>query len=387
MAKYKNELFSTLIIHLQKKDNMEATIDIYRQDRVVSRPSMEVKGRSCNMAGSGPNKNNQDAYTFATCMFQGKRYMVIVMCDGHGMNGELFAGAASKELSGMVIIELADILQNPQHVLTTILATCNEHLHKVYGDINGGTTVSILIKTAGREIVANLGDCDVYTRVQSPITEDQEDGGERSSVEVICERDGVKTTSEFTGNDTSSSKSFKLSEDHGGTSDADVLRINAECPDCTLIFSTPVMNIDPVEVCIKDTNEKVVLNENGKIKRVAFETVPGIYANTVDMDIATYFVHVPTGHKLNIARSLGDFGYHFISIVPSVTELTYPVTCPSSTIIGTDGYFNCVKKTEMWEQLKKTPQEICDEAINIVDNTFGCKHADNMTVVVINMTM
>jgi serine/threonine protein phosphatase PrpC len=351
---------------------MEPTIEIYHQNNI------QVMGRSCNMAGSGPTKNNQDAYTFATCTFQEKKYMVIIMCDGHGQNGELFAGAASKELSSMVVNKLPAILQNPQQVLTSLLATCNEHLHRAYGNLRGGTTVSILIKTAGREIVANLGDCDVYSKVQAPaFTEEGE------LVEIVRVRDGVKTTSEIQEN---GSKGFKLTKDHGGTSDAEIMRIEAECPDCMLIFGTPTMNTDPVEVCLRnELNNPFAINEKGKIKRVPFQTVPGIYANNVDSDIATYFVHVPSQNKLNIGRSLGDFGYHFISIVPSVTELTYPAACPSTTIIGTDGYFNCVKKTELCEELKKTPQEICDRSVEFVANTFGCSNADNMTVVAINM--
>ena len=358
---------------------MEPTIEIYNQTNGIE-VRHEVMGRSCNMAGSGPTLNNQDAYTFATCTFQEKKYMVIIMCDGHGTNGELFAGAASKELSSMVIDKLPDILQNPRVILTAILATMNEHLHRAYANIRGGTTVSILIKTAGREIVANLGDCDVYSRVQqAPCLEDGE------ILEIIRERDGVKTTSEFQG---SSSKGFKMTEDHGGTSDAEILRIDSECPDCKLIFGTPTMNVNPVEVCIRHEKEvanALTLDEKGKIKRVPYQTVPGIYANTVEMDIATYFVHVPSQNKLNIGRSLGDFGYHFVSIVPSVCELVYPETCPSTTIIGTDGYFNCVKKTELCEELKKTPQEICDRSVEFVANTFGCSNADNMTVVAIGM--
>ncbi len=353
---------------------MEPTIEIYHQNNI------QVMGRSCNMAGSGPTKNNQDAYTFATCTLQDKKYLVIIMCDGHGRNGELFAGAASKELSGMVIDKLPAILKYPRHVLTSLLATCNEHLRRAYGNLHGGTTVSILIKTAGREIVANLGDCDVYTRVQSPPTKEKEDG---EILELVRERDGVKTTSEFQG---SGSKGFKLTEDHGGTSDAEIQRIESECPDCMLIYGTPTMNTDPVEVCIRDElNNALKINEKGQLKRVPYYTVPGVYANTVDMDIATYFVHVPSQNKLNIGRSLGDFGYHFVSVVPSVTELTYPVACPSTTVIGTDGYFNCVKKTELCEELKKTPQEICDRSVAFVSNTFGCSNADNMTVVAINM--
>ena len=355
---------------------MEPTINIYNQDNGV-----EVMGRSCNMAGSGPKRNNQDAYSFATCMHHGKKYMVVIMCDGHSIHGDLFAQTASSELNRIVVEKLDDILKDPQGVLTSILATTNECLQVKYGRLNGGgTTATILIKTAGHEIVANLGDCDVYTRLQSPILTE-----EGEIPEIVHTLDGQKTTSEFHTN--TSSKFFKLTEDHGGTSDAEVLRVATECPDCMLIYGTPTMNTNMAAVCKRDAanNIEIILDEKGKIKRVPYQTVPGVYANTVDMDIATYFVHVPSQKKLNIGRSLGDFGYHFVSVVPSVTELTYPIACPSTTIIGTDGYFNCVKKTEVCEELKKTPQEICDGSVDFVSNTFGCNGADNMTVVAIAM--
>jgi serine/threonine protein phosphatase PrpC len=355
---------------------MEPTISIYHQDKSV-KVRHEVMGRSCNMAGSGPKRNNQDAYTFATCTFQEKKYMVVIMCDGHGQHGELFAGAASKELSRMVVERLSDVLKYPRHVITKILATCNEHLYKAYGDLRGGTTVSILIKTAGREIVANLGDCDVYSRVQPPSTEEEKEDGE--ILEIVKKRDGVETV-------ISGLKEFKMTEDHGGTSDAEVWRVATECPDCTLIYSTPTMNANPVEVCEKEVaNNQLVFDETGQLKRVPYYTVPGVYANTVDMDIATYFVHVPSQNKLNIGRGLGDFGYHFVSVVPSVTELTYPATCPSTTIIGTDGYFNCLTRAQIEQELEKTPQDICDRSVDFVANTFGCSNADNMTVVAISM--
>ena len=141
------------------------------------------------------------------------------------------------------------------------------------------------------------------------------------------------------------------------------------------------VNDPDVSVC---KNDKIVMQDNGRIERVPYTTVPGIYANNVSGDIATYFKDRLTGKKLNMGRSFGDYEYEFICDIPSVCCLTYDKLASSTTIIGSDGYFNCTTLSNLEMELKlAADQQICDNSVDFVENTFGCKYADNMTVIAI----
>ncbi len=344
---------------------MEPTFQLYKTDKI------DVAGRSCNMSGSGPLKLNQDAYTFRLHVHNEQDYVVVVMCDGHGQFGHLFAKESANDMCVQIIADFEQILKEPIVRLAHIFTRFNQSLKERIRGMIGGTTISVLIKTRGREIVANLGDCDVYTKTNPKEFihgYKHENYDDINSVEYFS----VKPNGLYC-----------LSENHGGTSDREVLRVLSHT-DCAFVYNTPYMDTILHEVCEME-KDKVLMDDAGKIKRVPYNTVPGISAHNVNMDISTYFYHKPTKQRLNIGRSFGDYTQPFVIDCPSVCIFSYNDDTPTTTIIGTDGYFNCVKDDELLLQMELSPFEICENAVRFVEGSFGVEDGDNMTLVAIKM--
>jgi len=355
---------------------MESSNNIYQTERET------VVSRSCNMAGSGPKSLNQDSYQFLTHTHEGKNYMIAVMCDGHGTNGEWFAIKTAEELSRIILTDLDKILENPTERLEIIFTEFNQYLKAEGTNYQGGTTATVWIKTKGREIVANVGDCDVYTRLhrKTYIGEINADGGK-----ISCRRDGCEIVCGDDDDDDELTEVFKLSQDHSGESDKEVLRIlEHNNHRFSFIYGMSSVFSRMVNVCEPDEFGLLPKDEN-RIKRRPYQNIPGIYANNVDGTIATYFYDKSSNKKLNMGRSLGDFTMGFISDCPSVCELIYPEDMGSTTIIGSDGYFNCITKQQKKTELTLSAQQVCDNSVVYVENTFGCKNADNMTVLSITI--
>lgn len=333
--------------------------------------SDKVFGRSCNMAGSGPKQENQDSFVVKTYTHLNIDHVITVMCDGHGIFGKTFADKVAAGLVDDIIDSFQLILSFPKLHLTRILGNFNDSLENANLH-DGGTTVTILIQTAGHVICANLGDCDAHIKLhptdalntETDITFCHEMGGEPS----LVPKNHV----------------LQLTEDHSGESDAEVHRVMGHA-NCTLIYGQSENNQTAIEACELNLMHPIVDDVIHKIKRVPYQTVPGVYASDVNMTIASYFYHRTSRLRLNIGRALGDYEYPFVTDAPSVCELRYPQHMVATTIIGTDGYFNCLTTAELESQLNLTPQEICDNSVKFVEGSFGCNHADNMTVVAISM--
>jgi len=354
---------------------MEPTQNLYNTSKV------QVVGRTCNMAGSGINKINQDAFSFVvhTDLKTNTEYIIVIVCDGHGINGDWFANKTVEKLNALVLSKFEQILKTPQTTLEQLFHTCGQYLKSDSNDkMLGGTAATVLIKTPGHEIVANIGDCDVLSKLQRNVYNVTESTCNNS--DVVCTIKEEICLCNKALND----EIFQLSEDHTGESDKEVLRV-LESADCALVYGmTPEFSDIKVPVC-ELVNGKVVVDNTGCIKRVPYQKIPGIYANNVCGSIATYFADNITNKRLNMTRAFGDYCCNFVVDRPSVCELVYPPTMGSTTIIGSDGYFNCLTKNERETELGLSAQQICDNSVGFVEKSFGTKYADNMTVVAITI--
>lgn len=117
-------------------------------------------------------KVNQDALGFKEIEFDGKKYALVVVCDGMGglQKGEMASATVVKSLLTWFEKEFPSICDDfdyahIQKELEIKIIKCNKTLHE-YGakeDIKLGTTLSaILIRDDGLYLISNVGDSRVY---------------------------------------------------------------------------------------------------------------------------------------------------------------------------------------------------------------------------------
>jgi len=324
---------------------------------IVSHNEHIVSG-TYQMGGSGGpyGKENQDAYSINHITIKNGQMVTIVCgCDGHHTYGKVFSSTTVNELPLIIIKHLDDILDDTS-LLYGIFETFNETLKVKYGSLsNGGTTVTLLIKFDGCQIVANLADFDVETHIDTDVC----------NIKLI--RDGIpqKVTKNF----------IKLTEEHSPHSISEVSRVlNLGCE---VKYATNSLFITPI-----NAYNVQKINDLKIIERVPHTQQVGFSQMNMSGDIAMY-IHNGV-YILNLSRSFGDFRSGFIIARPTITIVKYPPGTHSRTILGSDGYFNCLTKKQLHDQLLLEPSKICSNSFSIVDRTFGHAYADNMTIIAID---
>lgn len=323
--------------------------------------AFNVYARSCAMGLPYDPKENQDRYCVFRKNHDGNEYVVAIVCDGHGNDGSYFAQTVLEHLRTEINKQFANILAKPNETLQSMFDGFNEDLednlaHQGF-TVDGGTTATVFIQTGGRCIVANVGDCEVHIKLYGDV-----DGDEKTT-SISC-----------------------LTEDHSGESDSEIYRV-MEHAGCHLVYAQqPSLKRNGVplsEVCQRVLGH-LQIDEQGRIKRVPFNNVPGVYYMNVRNKIATYFYCIQNGAKLACGRSFGDYSAPFVTAIPSVRDYRYPPNLKTTAVLGSDGYFNCLTERDLHGQLNGgDAKSICDTSIEFVEKTFGFQHADNMTVVAI----
>ena len=294
-------------------------------------PSIRVHGCSYLMGGaSGPmGIENQDDYSVTRFVRKGNKYVITVLCDGHGYDGKTFSSQTTRRLPLKVIDKFDAILTNPL-VLTPLFNEFNEELRRDYGSHRGGTTITLTIVCDGRIIVANLGDCEAVAQFHC------------LSDSIILTRDGVSQSC--------SSPIIYLTRSHGPHDASELARIRSL--GCT----------------IRHTGRPVDADQT-----------PGMY------------VQCPrSGAQLNLTRAFADFPASFMSPIPTITDVTFPPTTRVTTIICSDGAGDCFTHNRpvegflaMTNLFTLSPAEICNTCQSEAGRLFGPTHADNTTVLVV----
>ena len=192
------------------------------------------------------------------------------------------------------------------------------------------TTITLLIKFDGCQIVANLADFDVETIIETDISN------------ITLTRDGVQQ--EVTSN------IMKLTEDHSPHSIPEVERLLDL--GCEIKYATNASFVKPI-----DAYNVQLIDGIRSIKRIPYTRQYGAFSMNMSGDIAMY-VHQDS-NMLNFSRSFGDFRSRFVIARPTITIVKYPTGTHSRTILGSDGYFNCLTKDQLHEQLLLRPTQIC----------------------------
>ena len=317
--------------------------------------SDNITGQTYIMGGSiGLDEpENQDAYSITRVLFESKIYDIIIGCDGHGTYGKLYSTHTVTNFIQHVLDNFEYILDNSL-VLKKLFTQFNSILYYKFNMFNGGTTITLCIKTNDRIIVANLGDFDVVSLIQT----------DPSNISISI--DGIKKQV--------ISNIITLTGNHSGTSDIEVQRVIEA--GCSATYNTNYYYAKKIDVgYIKEINgKKQFIRNKHKLQK------DGYYIN-MNNDPSIYFSDNLI--NINMSRSFGDFGIKFIIDEPSITDITLPIKTLSKIILGSDGYFNCFTTKEINEQLLLSSDEICQNSLIKVELIFGSSIADNMTVIVL----
>ena len=344
-----NTAFENLDLNYSSTTSLTEVVS--HSDHIVS--TTYKMGGSSGLEG----KENQDAYSInQTIELYGNTVTIVCGCDGHGFYGKFYSFTTVNEFSKIIIDRINEILDNPS-LLYHLFETFNESLKDRYEKLytTGGTTITLLIKIDGCQIVANLADFDVETYV------------EIDASNITLTRDGIQqeVTSNF----------MKLTGDHSPHSIPEVERLLDL--GCSIKYDTNSSFVEPINAYNVQLIDGIIT-----IRQVPHTRQYGAYTMNMSNDIAMY-IHQDSS-KLNLSRSFGDFRSKFVIARPTITIVKYPVGTKSRTILGSDGYFNCLTKAQLHEQLLLEPIQICSNSFGIVDRTFGHRHADNMTVIALD---
>ena len=348
-----------------------ATMPVFREDlsEISVEQNIKAVGATYFMGGSTGlyGKENQDKYSIIRVIYNGKEYMITTVCDGHGTMGDFFAKTTCMKLPRVINSRFSEILENPL-ILKSIFVDFNESLRLEYienarrdGSFisqeflpKGGTTVTLSIKFDGCEIIANLADSETITRINTDL----------GSIKIV--RDGVDIGPQTTN-------CIMLTKDQGPHCLEEATRLLKL--GCTVQYDRSPYRLPSVDVY------KVIDKEKHIYSKVSPTTIQHLPPVNMSMMPGIY---ISKGvHTLNLCYGFGDVNVEFMKCEPTVTVTTYPPGTQTTTIMGTDGYFNCINITELDKELVYPALEICTRGHAYVGSTFGHAHADNMTIVVL----
>ena len=305
----------------------------------LTSPFIRVIGCSYFMGGSsGPReRENQDNYSVTRIIFKGVEYVISVMCDGHGTYGKTFATETTRRLPPVILANFEAILANPL-ILQTIFPAVNEELRTVPFEsstlgacMSGGTTVALSILCDGRQIVANLADCEAVIHIADDLAS------------VSLKQDGILQPP-------LTSPIVYLTQPHSPHDVSELLRVRS------------------CGARIQHTGRPI----------------------NADQDLGIYVQCPRSSLSLNLTRAFGDFRASFMSSTPTIHDITFKQGTLTKTIISSDGYSNCFTHTKpihgylaMAEQFTLSAAEICAVGRAEAGRVFGPTTADNTSILVL----
>jgi serine/threonine protein phosphatase PrpC len=312
-------------------------------------------GVTYKMGGSGRgNLENQDAMSTCFITVDNIKYTLNTICDGHDINGKIYADTTVAKLPLMICERFTQVLADPFVIINEIFADFIKQLSDTLLFEDGGTTVTISIFSDGCLIVANIGDCEAILKTNTPINS------------ILVERNGQLIQPEFTNG------CIRATTDHNCTNLDEVERVLKT--GAKIKYSSKVRQIDAFT--------QIVENDIIKYIKVPHVQQKGGYVNNMSGDPATYIYDYKNHKIMNLTRSIGDWGACFLSTIPDVTKITWPKGNRARLVVGTDGYFNCLSKENQINELSfvYTPKIICERAYKAVGDTFTHAEGDNMTI-------
>ncbi len=255
-----------------------------------------------------------------------------IICDGHGVSGELFADTSVKFISDKLSstnLSDVDLTSKINIVIEELELHCRETLKSNIG----GTTLSLLIIRENDIWTVNLGDSEIVLFDKS-----------KNEYQVI-------------------------SEDHSPNNINEFKRIIESNPDVVFEYDKRKKN----NSIIYDLYEKV--NDEWFMKTPPRQNV---YLKNLEEEYATYFGN-GENFKLSTTRCIGDFNFKdnfgasakpYVAKIPKLSE-------NQSIIIASDGFWDCWKYTCILKHLNS--QEIHDFKTNHIirsDKYFGSSKDD-----------
>lgn len=323
-----------------------------------------IMGGSSGLTG----KENQDKYCFQIIKrvknngfsMTVDNITVIMVCDGHGKYGKIYADTIIENFFDVIIQHLHKIIENPNdHVLLKSLFVNfnNDVFYQSYGHLNGGSTCTLIIDTNDFTICANIGDCDAHI-----IYEGSDKPTLLSQNQSLMNVNEVKRLYNIGShiNIRYHMRPFNQLTDKPEDRFADEQLVWKRDSDNALTFNSP-------------SNQ------------------PRLYFNTAKKDFAMYVHNDKNGVMSNCPRSFGDFQNEYVTAEPDVNVIYHPVglnkNIPHKIITGSDGFFNCYTNEEFEQLCLLNPNEIINHGLKQVDKTFGKKHADNTTIIVFDSSI
>jgi serine/threonine protein phosphatase PrpC len=319
-----------------------------------------ITGATYKMGGSGKDDlENQDATSTCFITVDGIEHTLNVMCDGHGIDGKIYADITVANLPIMIQKRFDEVLADPVVVINEIFALFIKELSITLKHKDGGTTVTVSIFSDGCLIVANIGDCEAFLKTNAPDTS------------IFVERNGQLIPTEITNN------CIHATTDHNFNNPDEIIRVFNT--GARIKYATNRMYAQQI-----DAYKQIV--ENGIVR---YEEVPhsnqiGGFKCNMSGEPSRYIYDSVSGNILNMTRSIGDWGTSFLSAKPDVTKITWSSGNRARLLIGSDGYFNCLTRENQFNELSFdfTPNIICERAYKAVGDIFTHSRADNMTICV-----
>ena len=313
------------------------------------------------MAGSTGllGKENQDSCSVVFIKWNGTKYTLSTVCDGHDIYGKQLSETVTTMLPKLIIERFEDVLENPNIVLKEIFSVVQSNLKTLFNNKHGGTTATVTIFTSGCLIVANVGDCEALLKINSP------------EGEIVFERNG-NIDDTFVLDD---SGVIRATVDHNCNNLEEVKRVLDT--GSRILYASLYSTTTKIDVFTISTKDEIA-----QLVHTPYSNQIGGFVCNVSKEPAIYIVDDNT--TLNMTKSFGDWTSTFISSIPDVTKITWAKEKQARLIVATDGYFNCIDKQVQGAELSfdLSPIDICTRAYEAVGKTFGYGNADNTTIVV-----
>lgn len=333
---------------------------VYPQPEEINACSPGATFTTYKMGGSTgvTGKENQDACSVISIKRQGVKYAVTTVCDGHGFNGQTFANIVVTMLPQLVVENFSKVLADPVIVLKKLFAQVSTSLEQTMNAKAGGTTATITILSDGHLICANLSDCEALIKISAP------------DESITVERNGHVIPTE------TSNGVIRATVSHNCSNLEEVDRVLKTGASIKYASHFSYAKQLDVFIPIVDANGKTVY------KQTPHTNQQGAFTSNMSGEPAIYF---HGGGILNMTRSFGDWSSYFLSREPDITVITWNPGTKTRLVVASDGYFNCFSKEsqELELDFQLSPAEICQRGHTAVGKTFGYKHGDNTTIVVL----
>ncbi len=327
--------------------------------------SMSKIGQVCfiseKLGGSGSLRaENQDALVFGTITVEGISAFVIVVCDGHGEQGQYYADQVSSLVWDRVKDRLIEVIGDPIFTLHTIFIATN--LDCQYFGL-GGTTCTVTIIMDERIICANSGNCEAIAVINcSPENIEVKVNDEPFS---FPSPEGSPTITHI-----------RLTTEHTGYNPKEAMRVRAAgaTVDYKCLTRDPSMTRSPMYAY------------GGAF--IPGQDISGTYKINASGRLAHNIRDVYSGEYRTVTRSFGDWGLNFIIAQPDITDVTFPAGTHVRLVTGSDGYFNCISESKQfvvaaYDPIDEVVSTGLSEAYNLFPGSiFGTTNADNLTVLV-----